>query len=223
MKIAYLILLAVVTCACGLANATIVEVRLEGIVTDANLGPGFSLDGSVVPGSPMSVFFRYDTLAPDDHPGDNNGGYDMLDITLTVGNYTFAADPTGLGSRLLVGFGADYYSLVAGTADPLCDGTVFQDGVPMQFDEVDWGKPVDVGFSLQGPHLEGATDAIPLPETFPPLSFFTAFRGMGVGIDEDAHTGIYGEITSLVVVPEPGTVALLSLGGLVAFRRRRSR
>jgi hypothetical protein len=66
------------------------------------------------------------------------------------------------------------------------------------------------------------TDALPDVDSFPELSLFDDRREFGVGNDEGALGFIIsGEIMSITVIPEPGTVLLFGFGGLMLLRNRR--
>lgn len=224
MKMGYLILLGVVTCACGLARSEIIEVQVEGVVTWVHTVSGFELDGSVEVGTQMSGFCRYDTLSPDMQPLEAIGTYNMFDLSLSVGNYTFMHDAMSGGApHFEVAYNESTFGYVATTSDPAFEGTMFYNDTAITFAELEWITFNLALFTLRGPIWPGATDALPDADSFLPLPFFTERNGFSVSIDEDRYFRIYGEVTLLRVIPEPGTVALLSLGGLVAFRRRRSR
>jgi len=224
MKMGCFILLALLTGASGLARAEIIEVQVDGVVTWVHTVSGFELDGSVEVGTQMSGFCRYDTLSPDMQPLETIGTYNMLDLSLSIGNYTFMHDAMSSGVPLFeVAYNESTFGYVATTHDPAFEGTMFYNDTALTFDELEWTTFMLALISLRGPIWPGATDALPDADSFLPLPFFTERNSFSVSIDEDRYFRIYGEVTLLRVVPEPGTVALLSLGGLVVFRRRRSR
>lgn len=205
------------------ALGTIITVEVEGAVGSVETGGGFALDGSIGMGSEMAGFVTYNTDAVDQDSSEGQGVYPVVSISMSIGNYIFTHNS---GSP---DFGFFRVSTVDPTyaaisPDPRFDGTITVSGTPQTYDDITWGWTYMELFNLwtsDGEYIP--TTALPDLDSWPELSVFdnrklfeARFYGQG-----DDYFGIYGGITSLNVVPEPGTVLLLGLGGLVLVRRRR--
>jgi hypothetical protein len=203
----------------------IITVEVGGVVDFFRTEGGFALDGSVGVGSVMSGFCVYDTGAENLLPPGANGQYSMISISMSMGNYTFSRNPTSLSSPLFTVYTVDPV-YVASTEDARFDGTITVSGTPQTYDDITWGWTYMELFNLwtsDGGYIPD--DALPDLDTWPELSVFDnrkRFEARFYGEGDD-YFGIYGGITSLNVVPEPGTVLLLGLGGLVLVGRRRHR
>ena len=149
----------------------------------------------------------------------------MISISMITGNYTFTHDQA---SSILPLF--DVHTVdpgyVARSEALHFDGTVYIDGSPKTYDDITWGWTYLELFDLGTSSSEYiTTDELPNLYSWPELSVFdvrkafeTRFYGEG-----DDYFGIFGEVTSLTPVPEPGTLLLLGLGGLALLRNRRFR
>jgi hypothetical protein len=201
--------------------ATIITVEVTGVVDGVGTHGGLALDGSVVIGSTMTGFYTYDTDTPDLVPQfDHRGEYQLISISMTVGNYTFTHNPTSPDPALfeVSTFGHSY---TAHSLEPRFDGTLYIDGLPRTYGEVNFDS-----FGLTLMHLVDFNNDITdeLPSSFPDLSTFTSERYFGTGVDSpsvEPGFDISGELTSLNVVPEPATVLLLAFGGLALLRNRK--
>jgi len=205
----------------GPAAATIITVGVTGTI-DSIETAGFVFDGSVGNGTVMTGFCSYDTEAPDQEPGEYNGLYPIISISMTIGNYTFMHNPLSsetagfLVTTVDPGYGV-------GSSDSYFEGTVFGGGSPFTYDDIIWGY---TGFGLMSLSTRSneyiSTDA--LPSSFPDLSVFEVGKGFGAGFYDESgykYFEISGEVTSLTVIPEPGTVFLLGLGSLALIRKRK--
>ena len=169
----------------------------------------------------MTGFTTYDTDTPDLFPQfDHRGEYQLISISMSVGNYTFMNDPAFPDVALFKVSALGNFSYMAGSIAPRFDGTIYIDESPKTWDEVDLDTFGLCVLSLGGWNDYGITDA--LPDSFMDLSVYS-YRSFGVGSSTD-HIGpgfnINGELTSLTTVPEPATLLPLGLGGLALLRKR---
>ncbi len=207
------------------ALAEIVTVEVTGVVNYVSTDGGLQLDGSVGIGTTMTGYCSYDSETPDLSPASPGvGRYSMISISMTVGNYTFTHDPMSPDPPLfMVGIVDPGYGAIS--EDLRFDGTVYIDGSPKTYDDITWGWTYMQLFILGTSHGEYIpTDELPDLDTWPELSVFdrrrefqTRFYGEG-----DNDFGIYGEVTSLTVIPEPATIFLLAFGSLVLLRKRKA-
>jgi len=202
------------------ARATILIVEVEGAVNSIGTEGAFGLDGSVDVGSLMTGSCSYDTQTADL----GSGSYAMISISMTIGNYMFTHNPASSIPPLF-----DVYTVDPGyvvRSEALCfDGTLYVNGSPKTYNDIIWGWTYLELFNLATSSSEYiSTDTLPDLDSWPDLSVFdvrrafeTRFYGEG-----DDYFGIYGEVTSLTVIPEPATLLLLGLGSLAFLRRPRS-
>lgn len=208
------------------ALAEIVTVEVEGIVDEVWADNGLTLDASVEIGTAMTGSCSYDTETVDLFPQfDHRGEYQLISISMSIGNYTFMNDPAFPDSALFEVSALGNFYHIASSYAPRFDGIVYIDGSPKTYDEVNFDDLTMALISLEANNDYGITDA--LPDSFMDLSVYR-HRSFGVGSYVD-HIGpgfyIRGELTSLTVTltPEPATVLLLGLGGLALLRNRRFR
>lgn len=207
------------------ASATILTVEVAGVVDSVWTDGGLALDGSVNIGSIMTGSTTYDTETPDLSPIPENGKYALLSISMTIGNYTFMHDLTSSDPFFYVFTGDPGYSV---STVSRFDGTVYLDGTPYSYEDIDWSiRSLDLMnlFTNSGEYIP--TDALPDTSSWPDLSIFDVVREFEVAFHKSYSYGdgdfvICGEITSLDVVPEPATVLLLGLGCLALLRKRRA-
>ena len=188
----------------GSVSARVITVEVEGVVTHINTGGGFALDGSVIIGSEMTGFTTYDTDTA--NLGDSiTGLYNLISISMTIGNYIFEHDLIS----------ADFPYFRVSTVDPGYDvtspaprfnGTIYVNGTPKTYDDITWGYTYLVLFDFLTSLDEYVpTVALPDLDSWPDLSVFDyrrEFRARFFGEGSD-YFNIYGEVTSLTVIPEP--------------------
>lgn len=225
MRIVLIIVVAGAISSGGAAWGTIITVEVGGVVDFFRTEGGFALDGSVGVGSEMAGFVSYNTDTPDLDSSEEHGVYTVISISMSIGNYTFTADPGASGSpHFRVGTVDPTYAGIS--PDPRFDGTITVTGTPQTYEDITWGWTRMELFDLWTSEPEYIpTDALPDLDSWPELSVFDNRREFLVSFNEpygsNGSFDIMGEITSLNVVPEPGTVLLLGLGGLVLVRRQR--
>ena len=227
ISIVFIALVALVILNSQPASAEIITVEVTGVV-DVVRG-GLALDGSVGVGSIMTGYCTYATDTLDEYPANEYiGVYPLISILMTVGNYAFTHDPTSTDSP--------YFKV--GTVDPTYnamtqsgrfDGTVTINGSgPLTYDDITWNWTYISVFHLWTSSSEQIpTDALPDLASWPELSVFDVNRGFDTRFSDESSSNryfeIYGEITSLTVVPEPATLFLLGLGSLALLTNRRFR
>ena len=204
-------------------QAELVTVEVTGVVDTITVDGGFGFDGSVAIGSVMSGYFRYDSEAVDQGLSEYTGLYSVISVSLSVGNYTFGDDLLGAEEPFFrVGVVDPTYWVES--PDSRFDGTIYIDGTPTGWDEVEFEMTDIILLSLWTSSIGIIVDDS-LPTSFPLISEFDLRRQWGVGfgrtgIDGGGGFGFGGELTSIRVIPEPVSVLLMGIGGL-AIRRRK--
>jgi len=214
--------IAAILFATGSSKAAVLTCIAQGYVHRIELLDDVELDGSVDIGTDFTVSFVYDTDSPDLWWDIHDlGKYNIISIDITVGNYSFYHRPE---SELNTTFSIDLGLSGGGTtydvysADPGFDGTIFIDGQPKTFEDLNWQNFI-TRISMVKDIIQ-LTDELPTLDTFPDLSFWD-YAGITIAHDDFEGMGIYGSVTSYQVIPEPGTVLLFALGGLTLLRKRR--
>lgn len=215
------------------AHAELVTVRFEAVITELN-NDGVDVGSQFSVGQRLTGTFTYDDTTPNADATVNSGSFAdaFTGLTLNVGGYTAGI---GTGNSLIltgndVGVGDDnadadifFAFITAPAADPV-------DGAPV--DAVSWSlvdtdKTVyadDAAANSLSPAYDFAGFDLPNPQR----SGFTLAYQEVIGFDpiedEDiTRTGsVRANLSRVAVVPEPGSLALLGLSGLIVTRRRRS-
>jgi hypothetical protein len=188
------------------AQATLITIQIEGVV-DSVLDEGNYLEGKIKPGDAITGFYTYESTTPDSSPLDPvQGNYwhytPPAGISLTVGGFDFKTDPTNVEFCVAVRnnnlSGDDVYWIHS-------DKNLFLSN----------GTPVDyISWSLKD-HTSSALSSDALPTTFPILAYWQENL---LRIYTDRSFIIDSHIT--YVIPEPVTIVLIVLGGLVLRKRR---
>jgi len=191
------------------AQAALVTIEIEAVVDSVDDPFGY-LEGKIIVGDIITGFYVYESTTPDSSPLDpvqgNYWHYAAPDgIALTVGGFTFMTDPFNVAFHVAVRnnslSGDDSYWLASDNNLPLSNGT--------QVDEILWSLRDPTGTALSSDAL--LTTAPVLDDWgFNRLSFGGGTRARGFVIE--------GHVTS--AIPEPATILLFGLGGLLIGRRR---
>jgi len=198
-------------CFCpSLAQAEPITIAIEAKVDSVEDRDGY-LEGKINPGDIITGTYTYDSSTPDTNPSPYIGDYEHFappaGIFLTVGGFEFRTDPMNVNFLVEVGnAGGPYYRdnyLIRSYKNlPLYDD------VPIN--HIMWQLDDKSGTAI-------SSDALPL--TAPVLHDWPdSFTGLKIeGGDIKNSLRITADVTS--AIPEPATVMLLTLGGLIVRRR----
>lgn len=202
MTICMMVVLAVFIFMSISVMAVTVEIEFSGYIDSITSNPGNVL-GDLVLGQAFSGLLSYSDV-PDQNPGSNNYGNYSQDASISV----------DLGTKT-VSYIDDYVyiNVYNGTSD--------------EFDFAVDGGEVDFNFTYFGISLIDSTasvyDDASLPMEFDISDFDSRrFKIYGYALPNWDWFEVDGEITHIAVVPEPGTVLLFCLGGLIFRRRKRT-
>lgn len=200
---------------CSLACAGLVTVEVEGVVNYYDLGGGITLDGSLHEGSVMHGVFTYDD--EDDYFFSEGSvkKYPLRSISMTVGSYSFTHD---LQSGEL-----PYYFLgqanIATSGAPVFEGLFYDEGVLVDGSEMPYRGHMQVMKLF--PSNWQDTGIFDWPPHFSELSMYDIERSFTVNMYGIVF--IQGELTDLLVVPEPATLLLFAFGSFLLRKHRQSR
>jgi hypothetical protein len=191
------------------AKATVIRIEIEGVV-DSIMDDGNYLEGEIKVGDSIGGFYVYESTTPDTNPsiyvGDYQHNVPPYGISLSVGGFEFKTNPANMDFNVEIinestsGGLHDAYGVLSGSNLALSNGTIV--------DHISWWL---------GDSSATALSSIDLPTTAPVLSAWQSRNWLRL----DGQRGLYivdGHVTS--AIPEPGTLLLLSLGGL--FLRKRT-
>lgn len=190
-------------------QAELITIGIEAVVDDVQ-DPDNYLEGLVNVGDLITGTYTYDTDTPDSSSSSQVGRYEHYaypcGISLSVGGLDFATDPadTDFVIRILNDYlYDDFYWLTSYSNLPVSNGT--------SVNNIDW---------MLGDPSETAISTVELPTTGPVLDDWEVnFLNIGGGIRSREGFVFLSHVTSAVVIPEPTTMLLLGLGGLIFVRR----
>ncbi|MEO0398253.1 MAG: VPLPA-CTERM sorting domain-containing protein [Pseudomonadota bacterium] len=232
MFIRFIITLLVAISCCSTANAAIVTLRVEGVITDVGLG----LRGNAFfnEGDRFSITTLYDDNTPVRNASSTRGLYTATSVSYTLGTYNAVQQAPDLtlfngifdGDQLIDPrdvFSVDGTSISSGVTAPVISSDGLVDGY--SFTSGRFRITDDSGTALSGIDLPGRRIAL---EDFPDsarisINFFNA----SLGDSFFASQGVLGDITSLEQtfadvpeVPLPASAPLM-IAGLALLKRRR--
>jgi len=206
-------IIKIVVVLCGLvfwplpAEGTPITIEIEAIVDSVDDDYGY-LEGKINPGDLITGFYIYESTTPDSSPLDPIVGHywhyaPPAGISLTVSGFEFKTDPTNI--NFLVGIvndnpsGHDIYWIHSYNNLDLSNG--------ISVDSISWqlNDPTGSVFS---------SDA--LPTTAPVLDDWQSIYGLRL---DGERGGYIIDATVTSAVPEPATIILLGLGGLLIRKR----
>jgi len=213
MKTQLFVIIAAVVC--GLSFCTLpaygylITIQIEAVVDSVEDEDNY-LEGQISPGDIITGYYIYESTTPDSQPSyPTVGRYEHYDspcgIFLSVGGFEFKTNPTnvdflvGIANDVTSGGLHDSYWIHSYNNLPLSNGTLV--------DSISWSLRDYSATALSG---------IGLPITAPVLDDWPSNQLRMRGPCEmdfvvDAH------VTS--AIPEPATVLLLGLGGLLIRKR----
>jgi len=165
----------------------------------------FGLDDSVMIGTPFSGSYTFDPAGVEDYYPDDPavafyGFVPPSHFTVTVGNYEFTT-----------------YDLLIGVFDNILSGD--------SYEALNWSNFYSNGFEWYAMGIflldttRTALDSDALPHTPPDLVSFPFYTVFSAGIPGHLGEVMGGPLTSLT--PEPGSLAILSLGTALLLAARR--
>ena len=206
------VVFVILALSCSNLRATIITINLTAEVTQVDDLAGELLEGQVNVGDTITGSYTYDSTTPDSSPSETVGSYWHLSspcgISLSVGGFVFQTDSDNVYFLVQIlndHLGNDGYLLRSYYNLPLSNG-VWVEHISWQLDD----------------YTATALSSTDLPTTPPVLEDWAYSPAqLGIKLGSKGYAGLYGEVTSVELVPEPGTVFLLGLGGLALIRRGR--
>jgi hypothetical protein len=190
----------------GSSLAAPLKVVVTGTVTSTETTGGFVFENL---GTQMAGYCTYDPETVDDEEGSSfYGRYNIDSLSMTIGDYTFADNSTTTPYPEFEVWVTDFCYKVS-----TIDGMVSINSAAQSYDDINIVL-FDLGnFSISGPDDE-------IPTSFPDISFFSDRNEFEVDYsDADISFNVAGVIDSITVIPEPSSVLLLFLGGLLLKRK----
>ncbi len=190
-------------------QAEIIIIGIEATVDYVD-DPCNVFEGSITPGDIVTGTYMYDSDTEDSNPLSTVGDYWHYDspfgISLTVGGFDFRTDPDNVNFLVEI----------------INDGALEDDGYVLQsYYNLPLPNGVPVGhisWQLNDPSGQ-ALSSTALPITAPVLNDWD--QPFGLYFETRRQFFVRSYVTSAVVIPEPASLLLLSLGCLVLRRKNR--
>jgi hypothetical protein len=209
-KAGLLLVFVVLALSAATTNATIVTIGLTAEITNIDrysqwLNENFKV-GDIITGS-----YTYDTDTPDTNPLSTVADYVYTGapygINLNINGFTIQSSPDS--AHFLISFannhtGADFYGFISYNNLPFSNGIPI-DIISWQLDDYSCNALSSTELSSQPPDLED----------WPRQGLLMTFGYKGGSI-------LGAKVTSVQIVPEPATLFLLMLGGLVLLKKSQS-
>jgi hypothetical protein len=202
---------------CISANAVTI-VRVEGVVTTVNENGDYSFDDSIQVGTTFTETYYFSDLtdsSSDPAIGDYAADYSIV----SIGDYIFTSSETGMSIGCYANGGYSGNTVVES------DGIVYVDSLPYEYNSINWLLHKS-SFRLKSTSF--IPDSDEFPSSFPDLATFDYYKRWSLISSVDIPYGytyegiyLYGEITSIEVIPEPCSLVLLGLGSIALLRKRR--
>jgi len=183
------------------ADLIIIGITAEVVTV---LDPAGWLEGNVDVNDIITGTYTYDLSTPDSNPLSTVGDYEHFDppcgISLTVGGFDFTTDPNNVNFLVEIlndkgpGELHDAYVLRSYNNLPLWNG--------LPVSHISWQLSDDTS---------NAISSTALPATAPILGDWPT---NALSIDGGKNFLIGSHVTSVILIPEPGTLFLFVLGGL---------
>jgi hypothetical protein len=209
----------VALCLASVCLAEQIKIGFAGSVNGIS-DPYNLLQGAVQQGDPISGFYIYDSATPDSEPGDTSVGiYEYLTspygMSLSVGSLTFQTDPTNV--NFTVSLADNYYG-------PWDYYTVYSDNNL----DLNGNVTVDTIYWHLSDNTGNALSSDILPSVPPDLSLWQYDNHFSVdggrypfpSPSEKTLFSFGGQIDSVWLVPEPATLLLFGLAGLLIRKHK---
>ncbi len=195
----------------AVSNGQLITIGIEAVVN--NVTNGYNLEGKVTVGSTITGSYTYDTDTLDTNPTSFIGGYSYnsssCGITLNIDELVFYTNIYNVDFRMTIvndspDIPGDGYSWCSYNNNDLDNGA--------KVDSIYWQLIDNTGTALS---------STALPTTAPVLSDWAyndlSISGPGYGSD---YFFIGATVTSAVLIPEPATLLLFSIGTLLLRKSR---
>lgn len=184
------------------ASAAMMRWEFDGVINHVYDPDGF-FGGDILEGDLVTGQYIFDSTTPDSKPGDPLQGLyisPLASFSLTLGGQTFAT----------IGTNCQIYVL---------DGTVDAFQLSGGFFDTNGLREILMGLALSSNNNTILnSDSLPI-WPIEPYSF--EYKGCGMkGITGNNVVEIFGVVTSLTLVPDPGSILLLCLGAFLAASHR---
>ena len=194
------------------AHSALIEIAIEAEITGVS-DSGNLLEGNVNVGDIITGSYRYDSETPDSSPIDPIVGrywcYSIpYGISLNVGDLLFQADPASVEFLVLVvnnnSLGHDIYGVVSYN-NHIVDKNLHVDSISFTLKDYSGQALIDDNLPILPPQIEEYNDE----------NYLVIAGGREGGY------GISARVFSAVLIPEPSSIILLTLGYLCIHNKKR--